>query len=196
MALGSQGSGSKSEATLEHHPSVVKKLRDGLLNVEQCVVLGPARLFEAGVRIPKLTENLEATDVDHPVVKVATQGRHVAVDELAVRADGVSAQDGLIRTPSCDAAHEFSLGVSDRNIRSTGACKQAVLFVHAANERHHAGKLFFGLPDVHAVRLQRPQLLVRDDQRCLQNDLGLSIEAGHFEIDPDQVVGMRRARER
>ncbi len=58
----------------------------------------------------------------------------------------------------------------------------------------HAPQRFIGLVNGEYRPLgEGIQLLVRDDRGDLDDDVGIGLQPGHFEIDPDEVVGAAHA---
>ncbi len=121
----------------------------------------------------------------------ALELRHVAGEKPPVLADAVAAHRG------CSLGHERGEKLQSAAFRFGGpdpACP------HAAEQPR--GAVLLLVPLVHArkavLRLvngeHRPfaddvQLLVGHDGGDLDDEVGVRLEPGHLEVDPDQVVG-------
>src|SRR5690242_9073023 len=184
------GCASGQAAQGAHVLTVVAQLVDGVADVRQrrvCRILAEAL---AHLRRPAARQLFERRDVEVAVMEVALQPRHLPVHEAAVLADRIAAHRRLAgRDPGLEEFHRrlFGGGVIGGGIeyllpQAGAAVLVAVPAVHGfepvqlvADRKHRP----FG---------QNVEILVGDDGGDLQDGIGIRVEAGHLQIDPDQVV--------
>ena len=142
---------------------------------------------------PAQAQLLQRAHVEVAVVEEALQARHVAVQEAAVEADAVPAHRRRPRRhPALEERQRprFRLRLrAGAGQHPFGEPRAAVLLgVPLVHRREDAGGL--ANRDLRPVR-QHPERRIGDDGGDLDDLLGIGIETGHLQIDPDEVGGVR-----
>lgn len=191
------GSSSPSSGTVrawgrnEDRLTVVAQFVDALANIGQ----GPVsplllRTREVHPWVPPSGEFLDARDVDHAVMQVRVESRHVASKEAAICGDSVPAQGGLSWFGHVTTEHlqEQILGLFDAHPLGQFR-EQARRGVHLADDVEHARESVVGRLDheVDAV-VDHVEVGIGDQHRHFDEGIGPEIETGHLTVDPDQCV--------
>src|SRR5699024_9399399 len=91
-------------------------------------------------------ELLQGGDVDHAVVQVGVEFRHVPVDEATVRRDGIAGQRGLPLGgyPLADVVEDDALGLVDVDGGGADLLGQPGRLVHVGDEVVHLREVRLG----------------------------------------------------
>ena len=182
--------GGAESGQLAHVLAVVRQLLHRFADVRQRGVRAHlAHAFEQR-RCPAPCQLLERGHVEVAVVEIAFQPRHVPDEEPPVLADRIAAdRRPALGNPLAQERDRAFLGVGHRRVAGEHAAPQAgtamraaVPFVHGLEPRERMRDRQFGAFGEHV------QLAVGDQRGDLQDRIGVGIEPGHLEVDPDQVL--------
>ena len=187
----------RTDRNTSRHPekvaAIMFQLTDRLADIVQGKVC--RRLLDPGQDVgrPAPCEFLDGTDVEIAVMEEPLEGRHLAREKPAILTDAVAThrrcsshcvlrqeiQRPRLRVLGRDAA------VTDPLQQTGAAVRGPVPFVHRTE---HGGVL---VDRNHGPFRHYTERRVGDDRRDLDDVIGLRVQAGHLEVDPDQVVSFQ-----
>ena len=148
-------------------------------------------LFGLGVvdaGVPAADELLDRGDVDHAVMQMGVQRRHVAGDEAAVGGDGVAGErcGADLGDVLADVVEDALLGFFKADHGSADLFGEPRMCVHLADDLGHPGELLLvGVDDDVDAVAEDVQLGVGHQCRDFDQRVLAEVEPGHLAVDPD-----------
>ncbi len=170
--------------------TVMLQLSNRLANVIQRQMRAAFMEAVFDFRRPACGQLFERRHIQVAVVEVAFQRFHVRIKEAAILADAVAADRRLaLGHPFFQEGDGFSFGVAHADAAVSHALGQAGVAVGARVPFIHGGE--DGVTVVngdHRTFGQGVEIAVGDNRRHLDDDVGVGVQTGHFQIDPNQVL--------
>src|SRR5690606_29747008 len=170
------------------------QLVDRFENIVEGAVAGALGEIGAGAGIPVIGQFLDGADVAVAVVQVGLEPGHVTVQETAVLADGVAAQGrGVLPDVALDEVQRlaFGLGLVDGG-RPHPVHKTAFAMGPRVPLVHGRQKVVRLVDRDYRPLFEDVELHVGDQGGDLDDAITIRVESGHFEVDPDQAIGVGR----
>ena len=125
-------------------------------------------------------------------MEVGFQRGHVLVEKTTILANAVAADRRLaLGHPLLEEGDGLRFGRRRVDLAFTYALGQAALAMGAGVPLVHSGQRFVALVNGdHRAFGQHVQLAVGDDGGHLDDHVALRLQASHFQVDPDQVIGV------
>ena len=170
--------------------AVMLQLSNRLANIIQRQM--GAALMEAVFDLwrPTRSQLFQGRHIQVAVVEVAFQRFHVRIKEATILADAVAADRRLaLGHPPFKEGDGFSFGVAHADAAVTHALGQAGVAVGARIPLIHGGEDGVAVVNGdHRTFGQGVEVAVGDNRRHLDDDVGVGVQTGHFQIDPNQVL--------
>src|SRR5690348_16028831 len=176
-------------AQLAHVAPVMAQLGDGIADVGQRRVRRFLAHALGDFRRPATRQFLQRGHVEVAIVEIALQPRHLPMHEAPVLADRVAAHRRLAwRHPGAQELHGGLLGHRVVGLRVQHLAPQAgfVMLVDVPAVHGFQSVDFMAYREDRAVG-QHVEVLVGNHRGDLENRIVVGVEAGHLQIDPDQV---------
>ena len=181
-------------ASPKHPLPVVPQLLDRLADVVERQVL--RGLLQSGEYIgcPAASEFLQRADVEVPVMEKLLERRHFPCEEPSVLADAVAAhRRGARLRVLMQELEGLQLRVDGIEGAATHPVRETRLAVRPSVPVVHPRKHRLGLVNGdHRPFGDQVQLGVGHDRGDLDDVVDVRVQPGHFEVDPDEVVGLGR----
>ncbi len=141
-------------------------------------------------RRPACRQLFQGGHIQVAVVEVAFQPLHVRIKEAAVLADAVAADRRLaLGHPFFQERDGFGFRFSHADTAVAYALGEAGVAVGAGVPLIHGGEDGIAVMDGdHRTFGQGVEVAVGDNGRHLDDDVGVGVQTGHFQIDPNQVL--------
>lgn len=120
-------------------------------------------------------------------MEVPCQAGHIPIDKLPIGGYAVSAENGAVGTPTRHALEEELLHAPQIGCALAEALQETSFCVHLPNERAHDLQGGGRLPDICDEAFERLELLIRDDEGSLQDDVYLRVKPCHLQINPNEI---------
>lgn len=170
--------------------AVMLQLGDRLANVIQRQV--GAAFMEAvlDLRRPARGQFLERGHIQVAVVEVAFQRFHMGIKEATILADAIAADRRFtLGHPLLQEGNGFGFGFGHADAAVTHTLGQTGVAVGAGVPLVHGGEHGVAVVDGdHRTFGQGVEVAVGDNGRHLDDDVGVRVQTGHFQIDPNQVL--------
>ena len=142
------------------------------------------------LRRPARSQLFKRGHVQVAVMKVAFQPFHVGIQKAAILANAVTADRRLaLGHPLFQKSDGFSFGFSHAGTAVAHALGQAGVAVGAGVPLVHGGEYGVAVVDGdHRPFGQGVEVAVGDNGGHLDDDVGVRVQTGHFQIDPNQVL--------
>ena len=148
-------------------------------------------LVEIGARVPAAGKLLDGGHVDHAVVQGTIEPGHIGADERAISGDGIAGQgSGVLRIAVfVDERKHGIFGLADGGGGLADFFIQPGTGMHLGDEGIHLCQLLLGgVDDQIDAFSQDVEIAIGDDGGDLDDDMALGVQAGHFQIDPNEAV--------
>lgn len=170
--------------------AVMLQLGNRLTNIVQRQVRAAFMEAVFDFRRPTRSQFLQGRHVQVAVVEVTFQPLHVRIKEATILADAIAADWRLaLGHPFFQEGDSFGLGFGHADAAVAHALGQPGVTVGAGVPLVHGGEYGVAVVDGdHRAFSQGVEVAVGDNGRHLDDDVGVGVQTGHFQIDPNQVL--------